>query len=105
MQHIQLYPYYADQFAKDVRELVAAIEVVESRQGQLLIFALGGTARGFFHGMGTSERQFGVDLRDGRGGHVHVAAVEFILRVLQVRFAVHQGAAMFISTDPYPWEP
>ena len=41
MAHDPHYPYYADQYARDVREWVAATELEEKRQGQMLIFALG----------------------------------------------------------------
>ena len=42
----------------------------------------------------TEERQYGVDLPDGHGGHYHISAVEFILRVLEDRFPVHQEARL-----------
>ena len=68
LAHCQDYPYYADQYARDVREWVACTEVDERRQGQLLIFALGGAARKLFDDLDTNERQNGVDLPDGHGG-------------------------------------
>ena len=43
-------PYYADQYAEDVRDWVVATEVPEHRQGQLLIWALGGQARKLLDG-------------------------------------------------------
>ena len=89
LAHDSQYPYYADQYARDVREWVACTEVEEKRQGQLLIFALGGAARRLFDDLDTEERQHGVDLPDGRGGYYHITAVEFILRILQHKFPVH----------------
>ena len=84
------YLYHADQYARDVREWVAATEVEPKRHGQMLIFALGGAARRIFDDLEIEERQYGVDLPDGNGGHFHITAVEFILRVLEDRFPVHQ---------------
>lgn len=40
MSHDRTYPYYVDQYAKDVRDWVIAIEVFEHRQGQMLIWAI-----------------------------------------------------------------
>ena len=80
LAHDAQYPYHADQYARDVREWVAATEVEPKRHGQMVIFALGGAARRIFDDLETEERQYGVDLPDGRGGHYHVSAVEFILR-------------------------
>ena len=40
------YPYHADQFARDVREWVAATEVEPKRHGQMLFFALRGVQQG-----------------------------------------------------------
>ena len=44
--------------------------------------------------MATHEKQYGVELDDGQGGLVGLSAVEFILRVLQTQFLVHQEARM-----------
>lgn len=63
--------YYADQYAKDVREGFVATEVAEVRQGQLVIFALGGAARRLFDSLQTVEGQYGVDFPDGQGAHSH----------------------------------
>ena len=57
MAHDPIYLYHADQYAKDVRDWVVATEVPEHRQGQLLIWALGGQARTLLDGMSTHEKQ------------------------------------------------
>ena len=92
--HDSAYPYYADQYARDVREWVACIEVDEKRQGQLLIFAFGGAATRLFDDLDAGERQNGVDLPDGRGGYYHIAGVEFIFRILQHKLPVHAEATV-----------
>ena len=69
MAHDPVYPYYADQYAKDVRDWLVATEQPEARQGQLLIWALGGQARKLFDGMPAHEKQYGAELDDGQGGH------------------------------------
>ena len=58
MAHDPQYPDYADQYARDVREWVFATAAEEKRQGQLLVFALGGAARRILDDMETSERQY-----------------------------------------------
>ena len=90
MAHDRDYPYYADQYAKGVRDWVAATEVPEHRQGQMLIWALGGQARKFFEGMNIHEKQYGAELDDGQGQVVRVRAVDFILGVLEAHFPVHE---------------
>ena len=87
-------PYYADQYGRDVREWVATTEVNEKRHGQLFIFALGGASRRTFDDLEIVERQCGVDLPDGHGGHYHASLVEFILRALEARFPAHEEAKM-----------
>ena len=90
MVHDREYPYYVDQYAKDVRDWVVATEVLEHRQGQLLIWALGGQARKLFEGMSAHEKQYGAELDDGAGNVVRVSAVEFILGVLESHFPAHK---------------
>ena len=84
-------PYYADQCAKDVRDLVIATEVVEHRRGRVLFFVLVRVARGLLDGMAIHEEQNGVHFGDPQvpGGFVHVSAVELFLRVLGSQFPVH----------------
>ena len=84
------YPYYADQYAKDVRDWVVATEVPEHRQGQLLIFAMGGAARRFLDGMTAREKHCGIELADAQGRVVRVSVVEFTLGVLEAQLPVHE---------------
>ena len=45
-------------------------------------------------------------LLDGTGGHYHISSIEFILRVLESSFPVHQGARMFrIGLDFFKFTP
>lgn len=97
MNHGQVYLHYADQYAKDVRDWVVATEVPEHRQGQLLIWALGGHARKLFDGMSTREKQHGAELVDAQGRVVRVSVVEFICGVLESQFPVHEGTRVFRS--------
>ena len=106
LAHDPHYPYHADQYARDVREWVAATEIEPKRHGQMLIFVLGGAARRIFDDLETEERQYGVDLLDDNGGYYHVSAVEFILRVLEDRFPVHQEARLLrIGLDLFKFTP
>ena len=50
-----------------------------------------GVARSFFAGMAIAERQYDIDLPDGRGGRARIIAVEFVRRVLEFHLLVHQG--------------
>ena len=89
-----------------MREWVAATEVDERRQGQLFTFASGCVARRLLDDPDPGERQFAVDLPDGRGGHDHISTVEFIVRVLQTRLPVHQEARMLrIGLDFFKFQP
>lgn len=92
--HDAHYPYYADQYARDVREWVAATEFEEKRQGLMFIFALGGAARRSFDDLETSGRQCGVDQSDGQGCYCHFGAVQFILRVLEDKFPAYEEARL-----------
>ena len=56
--------------------------VDEHRQGRRLINSLGGEARRIFKGLEDEVPEGGVVLPDGK----HLAAVEFVLRVLEARF-------------------
>lgn len=105
MAHDIPYPYYADQYAKDARDWVIATEVPAYRQGQMLIWALGGQARKLFEGMTAHEKQHGCELRGGQRV-VRVIAVEFILGVLESQSAVHEEIRMVrIGWDFFKFAP
>ena len=95
LAHDLHYPYCVDPCSRDVREWVAATEVDERRHGQLFVFAFGAVARRILDDLEIGDRQYGVDLLDGRGGHCHVSSVELIFRLLEARFQVRQGAGVF----------
>ena len=105
MAHDPVCPYYADEFAKDVRDWVVAAEVSEHRQGQFLIWAFGEQARTLFDGMTTHEKQYGAELQDGQRV-VRVSAVEFIFGVLEAQFPVHEEIRMLrIRLDFFKFMP
>ena len=66
----------------------------------------GGGARNFFDDLDMFERQNGVDLLDGRGGYYHVTIIEFIFRMLEHKFPVHEEARMLrIGFDFFKFTP
>ena len=69
---------------------IAATEVPEHRQGQLLIRALGGQARKLFDGMTAHEKQYGVQVLDAHGREVRLSAVDFIFGVIVAQFPAPQ---------------
>ena len=89
-------PYYADQYTKDVRDWAISTEVAEHRQGQILLVAPGGSARKLFDGLTTYEKQYVVDPEDPQnpGSSAHISAMEFILKVRESQFPVHEEARM-----------
>ena len=94
LAHEPSYPYHSDQYARDVREWVAATGIEPKRHGRMRIVALGGAARRISDDLETEERQYGVDVPDGNGGYYNISSVEFILRVLEDHPPVHQEARL-----------
>ena len=72
---------------------MACTQVGKQLHGQLVISALGGSARELFDDLDAAELQDGVFLPHEHEGYYHVSAEELILRVLERRF-VHVKAGM-----------